>query len=185
MPSVNGLPSVTQILGVVGLSGDFSHVPADMMEIARHRGSAVHAAIEAHHYGYEHDLEPQWKPWFDAYLRFSEETKDQPIVSEALVIHDAWGYCGHVDRVSWLTVKDFAGHRTVLDFKSGAADGVAYQLAGYAEAYNAMHPTERVDRAAAVALRKNGTYRLVPVDLRTATPVWYAAVTVFRARGGK
>lgn len=186
------LPSVTTILRVVGLSGNFSQIPPDILNAARDRGSAVHAAIEAHHYGYDFDLDPEYKPWFDAYLRFVEETGHVPIVSENEVVHEAWGYCGHPDRIGWLTLKDFTGHRTVLDFKSGGSEGVEWQLAAYAAAWNAQHPTEPIDRAVAVALRKNGTYRLLPardgrvgVDLRQATPVFYAAVTVFRARGGK
>lgn len=190
-------PSVTTILKAVGLTPDFSMIPADVLSRAQARGTDVHAAIEGHHYGYTTDLNPEYKPWYDAYLRFVEETEHVPIVSENEVVNEAWGYCGHPDRIGWLTLADFAGHRTVIDFKSGAAGGVEYQLAGYAAAWNAQHPKEPIDRAVAVALKKNGTYRLLPerrgvngttqigVDLKAATAVWQAAVVVFKARGGK
>ena len=180
---------MTQILRVVGLSGDFSRIPPDVLSAAWDRGSAVHEAIAAHHYEYDFDLAPEWKPWVDAYLRFAEESKHVPTVSEGYVRHDAWGYCGRLDRIGWVTLEGFTGHRTVLDFKSGGAEAVDLQLAGYAAAWNAMHVKEPIDRSAAVALRKDGTYRFIPFDLRAAIPEWYATVTVYRrlmrARGGK
>lgn len=191
------LPSVTTILKVVGLAPDFSMIPEDTLNAARDRGTAVHAAIEGHHYGYETALAPEHKPWFDAYLRFVEQTAHVPIVSENEVVNEAWGYCGHPDRIGWLTLEGFTGHRTVIDFKSGASAGVEWQLAAYAAAWNAQHPQQPIDRAVAVALKKNGTYRLLPehrgqdgkmqigVDLKAATTVWQAAVVVFHARGGK
>ena len=178
----NGLPSVTAILQAVGLGPDLTRVPPDILEATRDRGTQVHAGIEALHYGYDYEIDPEYKPWLDAYLRFVEETQHVPIISEGYVRNDAWGYEGHPDRIGWLTLKGFVGHRTVIDFKSGAAEGVDLQLAGYAAAYNAMNPKAQIDRAGAVALRKDGTYRFIPVDLRAATPIWYAAVTVYRER---
>jgi hypothetical protein len=173
------LPRVTAILDAVGLGPDLTSVSADVLTMALARGTAVHAAIEAHAYGYldEADITPIIAPYFSAYLKFLADSGHEPIASEIEVIHPAWRYQGHPDRVGWLN-----GRRVIIDFKSGGAAGAEYQLAAYVEAWNAMRPTEPVTSGLILQLKKDGTYRLTEIELARATQVWLAAVVVYQAR---
>jgi hypothetical protein len=175
------LPRVTHILDACGLGPDFSRIPAAVLEAARARGSAVHAAIEAHAYGYEQEPLPSDAAIrFDAYLKFLAESGHEAICSEREVIHPTWRYVGHLDRVGWLI-----GKRCILDWKNTDSVDVraaALQLAGYRMAWNAAHPTEPVDLTGVVQFRSDGTYRFHDINAREAEPVFLAAVTVYHAR---
>jgi hypothetical protein len=174
------LPRVTDILADVGLGPDLSRVPAGVLEAARGRGTAVHALIEAHHYGYLEDaaITPEAAPYFSGYLKFLAESGHEPLRSEFEVVHPAWAYRGHPDRVGWLN-----GRRIIPDWK--CTDSVdlppaRLQLTGYRLAWNAMHPTEPVDLLAVVQLRPDGTYAFH--DLAPQDDLFLAAVLVYRAR---
>lgn len=172
------LPRVTAILQSVGLGPDLSRIPEDVLETARDRGTAVHAAIEAITYGY-HDAEsvpPAIAPYLDAYQKFVAESGFEAKYAEIEVTHPTWRYRGHPDLVGFLL-----GRRVILDAKTGGAEGVEYQLAGYRMAWNAERPTEPVDAIASLLLRRNGTYRLVEHSAAEAEPVFLAAATVFYA----
>ena len=173
-------PRVTRVLEAVGLGPDLSMVPADVLTAAQKRGTAVHEAIEALAYGYFEDCDAAITPYLDAYKKFMAESGHTAIASEIEVAHPEWKYIGHPDRVGWMLK-----HRIVIDFKTGETDGVAYQLAAYAEAWNAQHPTEKVSSAAVVELRDTGAYRFTEIDLPAARPVWFAALTVYRAQPGR
>jgi hypothetical protein len=175
------LPSVTAILQAVGLGGDFSRVPAAALEVARARGSAVHAAIEGHHYGYGTDLEDRWKPYLAGYERFLLETGHKPTLSEFAVESARWRYCGHPDRVG-MTL----GHRCLYDWKTSdilELKPVSYQLAAYEQAWNEQHPTQPIHACYAVQLKRDGTYRLHPINTKAVLHVFQAATIVIHARG--
>ena len=176
------LPRVTQILQAVGLGPDYSMVPAATLERARARGTAVHALIEADHYGYldEADISEDAAPYVAAYRRFLKESGHEPTLSEFRVVHPEWHYCGHPDRVGWL-----CGRRALLDWKcmdTVALEASAYQLAGYELAWRAMHPAEQLDIVAVVQLKSDGSYRLHEIEVEKVAHVFLAAVTVYRAR---
>lgn len=169
------LPRVTDILAELGLY-DFSMVPPAVLEAKREIGSAVHSFIEAATYGYldERELTPETVPYFAAYKKFCRESGYLAERAEFEVVHDVWRYRGHPDSVGLLKAV-----RIVPDFKTGAGGPVKYQLAAYVLAYNHQHPEAPVQGAAAVLLRKDGTYRYNEVDLTEATPKWLAIVTTF------
>lgn len=176
------LPRVTEILQAVGLGPDFSTVPPEVLAAAQKRGTAVHEAIEALAYDYldEAALDPDIAPYLAAYRSFVAQSGHEAIATEIEVVHPTWGYRGHPDRIGWLL-----GKRVILDFKTGELGPVAYQLVAYVDAWNAQHPKEPVTVAGAVELRRDATYRLHETDLAAARPVWYAAVTVYRAQEGR
>jgi hypothetical protein len=173
------LPRVTDILRDTGLGPDLSRIPADVLESARDRGQLVHAAIEALVYGYldEAEVAPIAAPYLDAYRKFVVESGYEAKYAEVEVVHSSWGYRGHPDGVGFLM-----GRRILIDFKSGGAEGVEYQLAAYRAAFNAQHPTEPVEAVAALMLRRDSSYRFIEHAWADAEPVWLAAVTVFKAR---
>lgn len=173
------LPRVTEILTAVGLGGDFSHVSPEVLAAAQKRGTAVHDAIEALSYGYldEAALDPEIAPYLAAYRTFMAESGHEAIATEIEVVNPTWGYVGHADRVGWLL-----GKRVLLDFKTGELGPVAYQLAAYADAWDAQHPSEPIAAAGAVQLRADATFRFHEIELSAALTVWQAAVIVFRAQ---
>ncbi len=179
------LPRVTAILHAVGLAPDFSRVDPAVLEAARARGVAVHAAIEAHQYGYlDQPIDLETAGYFYAYLKFLSDSGHEPIVSELEVIHPMWGYVGHPDRVGWLS-----GRRVLLDWKTGEAvdlDAAGRQLAGYRLAYHAMHPETPIDAVAVVQLREDGTYRYHEITrLPHHEQVFLAALVVYQAQQRK
>lgn len=188
MRRTSTLPSVTQILSTVGLGQDLSRIDADVLEAARERGSAVHAAIEADHYGYAYELDPELKPYLDAYHLFVEQTGHEPIVSEYELVDREWRVVGHPDREGWHQRTT----RALYDFKSGGAQGAEYQLAAYRFIRNRLRPKEPIATTFTVQLRRDGSYRLHEIDTRkpmahgfSPEQVWQAAVINFYARGGK
>ena len=177
-------PRVTEILAAVGLGPDFSTVPPDVLEAARVRGRAVHNAIEAIVYDFldESALAPDVLTRLDSYRRFVKESGYETVHTEIEVEHPVWRYRGHPDTIGWLLNK-----RTLLDWKNTDAVQLApasYQLAAYRAAWNAQHPTEPVEALGVVQLKSDGTYRFHEVSAAEAEPVWFAAVTVYRAQKG-
>lgn len=178
--TVATLPRVTAVLEALGLGPDLSMVPPAVLELARQRGTAVHRAIEAITYGYLDGVDPAIAGYLDAYRRFVAESGYQPQYAEVEVRHDVWRYVGHPDSIGFLGV-----HRVLLDFKTGDATGVEYQLAAYVMAWNHERPHERITAAGVVELRADGSYRYREVELDAALQVWQAAVIVYHAREGR
>lgn len=172
-------PRVTEILRATGLSPDFSRIDPVTLETARQRGTALHALLEAEHYGFldDADVTPELAPRLDAYRKFVAESGHEAIATEFEVRHKAWRFVGHPDRLGWVNQ-----HRCIIDFKSGVTEGAEYQIALYVLAYNDEHPTERVSMGAILELRDNATYRFTEVDLLAATTVATAALVVYHAR---
>jgi hypothetical protein len=173
---------VTEILDRARLRPDFSRVDPSVLAHASMRGKAVHRAIELHEANDldETSLHPEVRPYFDAYLRFREETEHEPIASEIPLVHPVWGYVGHPDRVGWLR----GGRRVCLDWKAVASldvDYVNFQVrGGYRLAWNALHPTEPIDECFAVQFLPDGKYNLQPLVRADAEQVFLAALIVAR-----
>ena len=176
-------PRVTQILKDVGLGADFSHIPLARLEYARMRGEALHLAIRYHHEGTldEASLHPDVKPGLEAYLRFLADTKHEPIASEIELIHPAWLYVGHPDRVGMMN----GGQRALLDWKFTDSFNfwpTAYQLAGYRLLWNATHPKEPVTQTFAVQFHPlSGKYHLRRIEAEKYEQTFLAALVVWRA----
>jgi hypothetical protein len=177
---MNGpLPRVTEILEAVGLSPDFTGIPAAVLDASRLRGSLAHEAIQAAVYGYldESALAEDVVPRLEAYTKFVKESGYQTLHTEIEVVNAAWRYRGHPDTVGWLLKC-----RTLLDWKNTDSVQIApasRQLCGYRAAWNAQHPKEPVEALAVVQLKSDGTYRFHEVSAAEWEPKWYAAVTVY------
>lgn len=176
------LPRVTEILEAVGLGPDFSGVPPEILEAARVRGTAVHAAIEGIVYNFldESALAADVLPRLDAYRRFIKESGYETTHTEIEVVNVAWRYRGHPDSIGW-----WRGKRVMLDWKnmdSLELAPAAYQLAGYRAAWNMQHPTEPVNALGVVQLKSDGTYSFHEVVAAEAEHVFLAAVMVYNAR---
>lgn len=124
------LPSVTQVLAANGLGGDFSHVSPAVLEHARQRGTAVHAAA---HYLDEGDLDeatvdPEIRPYLEAWQAFKVARRVELLALEQRVACPLYRFAGTIDRVA--RVPGIRGE-VLIDLKTNTPHGAAYQLAGY------------------------------------------------------
>jgi hypothetical protein len=176
---------VTEIIGGAGLGPDFSMVKSEVLEWARARGTALHAAIHYFHKGTldEATIHEEWLGLFHAYLRFLAESGHEPVHSEIEVEHPTWKYVGHPDRIG--RIGGFPG-LAIIDWKATSAfdpDYVRLQTAGYRLAWNAMHPEAQVHKCFGLHLRKDATYRFHDVTPDQATEqLFLAALLVYRER---
>lgn len=155
-------PSVTRVLKLLDLYGPID--PADLA-FAAARGSAVHeaTALDDRDDLDDDSLDPQIRPYIDAWRRFKAEANYSPWAIELPVVHGRFEYAGTLDRVA-----SIQGKFAVLDIKSGLIPITAGpQLAAYKEAYDWLvsaalvpRPPEMPKRRYVVQLRADGTYRL-------------------------
>lgn len=177
------LPRVSEILQAAGIGFDPTGIPPARLEYAQLRGTALHLAIRYHHEGVldEATLHPDVRPGFEGYLRFLEDTKHEPLLSELELVHPTYGFMGHPDRVGWLNRK-----RVLLDWKytdSFQFWPVAFQLAGYRILWNANHPEQPVSGTFAVQLSPStGKYQLRIVEAEKYEQDFLAALVVWRAQ---
>lgn len=166
--TLNGrlVPSVTQINKAMGLSADFSQVRHDVLERKRAIGQAAHAAS---HYFDEGDLvirsvAPEVQPYLDAWRRFRDERRFQPILLETIVASTTHHYIGRFDRLGVVDGGQDQWIRVLADIKIGDPDdaGAQWQTAGYEvalrECCQSLAPYSILRWS--VQLRPDGTYRL-------------------------
>lgn len=152
------VPGVTSLLA--GLT-DFSFVSDEDMAAACYRGTAAHLCCELHDLGTlnEAALDPAWRPYLDAWIKFKEERSFAVVLNEHRVFHPVLKYAGTLDRFGMLEGKPF-----VLDIKTSASLSpvIGIQLAAYSEAlmsgpdWNGPKKLGRV----AVQLKPDGTFKV-------------------------
>lgn len=140
---------------------DFSFVSDEDMEAACYRGTAVHLACELYDLGTldESTLDPAWRPYLDAWVKFKAERGFEVQLTEQKVFHPLLKYAGKLDRYGLLAVKP-----TLLDIKTSAALSpvIGMQLSAYQEALVAgpdWTGPRKMGRIA-VQLKPDGTYRV-------------------------
>lgn len=172
------LARVTTILREVGLAPDFSAIPPAVLEKARQRGTAVHAACQYHDEGDldEASLDPQVAGYVTGYRRFLADSGCNVISIEEPVIHYELGYRGTLDRVAWMT-----GERAVIDIKATAtlSPTTAIQTAAYLLAYN-VTTSAPATRRYGLHLKAAGVYSLTEYSSPLDQQVWLAAVNLYR-----
>jgi hypothetical protein len=189
MPSVNGVPSVTEILQGVGLTRDYSFLPAGRRDQLSQTGKWLGQAIQWYHEGTldTNSLSSAIRPGFDAYLEFLEDEGWEWLGSEVELFHP-WGFCGHLDLFG---IAPDVGVE-VLDIKfTDAPDmrGASLQLAGYGILYDHNAPSMRSGRHYPLAphvrrrilqLTRDGHYKTHDVTDAHWTSVFSAAVVVYK-----
>ena len=106
---------------------------------------------------------------YDLFLRISGYV---PLAWEAVVYHPEYDYAGRVDAVGWLGTK-----RIMVDRKTERSlhRAVWLQLAAYREAWNRVHPNEKIDQTFALVLRDNMSFDLKPNPLEPADFPFFVA----------
>jgi hypothetical protein len=170
----NGAP-VPNVTRIIGHLTDYSHIPADRLEIARQEGVAVHRMAELHFHndldlaGLYSDPGRVWlAPHYEALMRFIDETGFECWAAEKRMYHLGLGYAGTPDLIGLAkkltTIKGPALFDIKRSFFGGPAIGL--QLVGYRRTWNDVEAKKdksiRIPdgNRLALQLRKDGTYRI-------------------------
>lgn len=183
MPSVNGLPSVTEILEAVGL-GYTMYIPKERRDYYLKRGRALHAAIEMDATGDldEASIHPDIAGRFQAYRKFVKHTAHVVVHSELELIHSRWSFVGHLDRVG----RQRGSRLAIIDWKSSVdPEAVALQLAGYALLWRDKFPDEKIDDHIALQLKEDGDFVAHTIDTRPYEQTFLASLLVVRAKAAR
>lgn len=162
------VPSVTQIISAAGLYGNTSFYT----EESRLRGSYVHQIIEYHLSGEldESTIDESLRPYFDAWLRFVEESKYESEECEKRLAHNYLRYAGTIDHVGHLN-----GLFSIIDVKTGQSihPATAIQTAGYSGLLNTYAARF------ALLLKDDGTYKLQSYKSSEDKDVFLAALNLY------
>lgn len=136
------LPSVTTVIKDNRLGDDFGPVAADVLEHARQRGTAVHAAL---HYSDEGTLDDSTVDsivggYLDAWRRFLVERGVQVLQMEQRYACQVYRFAGTLDRI---VTADHGRRRVLVDLKTGSVGGADLQTAAYAYLAGVDAATER------------------------------------------
>lgn len=173
------IPSVSAILKAAGLSPQYADVEPAVLEKARNRGIAVHAACEA----LDKDESPppltdELKPYVNAYVQFRYDAGFTVIETEQALYHPQLLYAGTPDVVGTLNkVRALVDRKATYEINHTA---VSVQAAAYRGAWNAQRPDQSVTNIYALHLRRDGTYRLHRYDADEAWQIFMAALAIFR-----
>ena len=169
------IPSVTQILKAVGLS-DYSHVPADKLQLAAERGTVVHEIIELYEKGTldESTIDPALRGYFESYLRAKDAgllPPERPSAIEKMVYSAKYKYAGTLDQMyrdNWIndlkTGKPQPEHELQLTAYWGTMPN-AY----YFEPY----------KLTGTYLHEDGSIADV-IEYRCSPSMWLSALAVYR-----
>lgn len=177
------LIGVSEAIQAAGLK-DFSRVEPAVLERARQRGTAVHAAC---HYLDDGDLNwatvsPEIEPYVRAWARFKADTGliINEIEHPRYYYHMTFGFAGTPDRIVTL-----GGNNGTLDIKTYKPDDVAgIQLSAYS--FLAFGPQCASDTAKrwGLELKEDGKYGLREYTDRGDEAVFMACLTIAKFKRG-
>lgn len=166
------LESVTEVLKDVGLTNHHG------TEFDLQRGSVVHEICRLRLAGTldETSVDPYLGGYLGAFEDFlsSHNLDIDEWVSEVPSYHPTYLYGGTPD-----VVGVFNGRRCLIDIKSGCiGTSTAFQTAAYAS----LPSVGPIDDRFGLQLKADGKYNLVPYRDRSDFDVWWAALTIYRAK---
>jgi hypothetical protein len=169
------LPSITQVLGAVGITHDDFYD-----EASRVRGTAVHRACW---FLTENDLDwktvsPGIEPYVRAYERFLKESGFKAIWCEKAMAHPHLQFAGTPDLYGTWDGKD---KPIVLDIKTGEP-GAGAKAQTAAQAILCRDNGFPVTGRGALRLTKEGTYKVIPYDDPEDEAAFMCALTVVHYR---
>lgn len=147
-----GYPSVTEILKPYIDDEWFLPEHAE-------RGTAVHAACEAHIKGlYVIPLRIDWQPYFDSFRRWFDAVVDRVVLSEERLVDHRRGYCGKPDAA--LVLKG-DNETSLWDWKTSQAHQTWWPLQGAGYRNLLQENGIQVSRGGSVRLKKDGSGCLI------------------------
>lgn len=187
------VPSVTQILGAVGVAADFEAIGAmrsglaDQIEERRNLGAAVHQ--DAHAYDDDdldrHTVDARVEPYLQAWITFRANHGVRPLARERVVFDPVHFYCGTLDGV-FLTPE---GRTVLIDIKIGDPKDAAadLQTSAYEAAWRLEHHDEPIHERWAVQLLpgRSVPYNITPYTDWRDFAKFKACVTVFHEQAAR
>lgn len=142
----------------------------EVKDRAANRGTEVHEAAEKLLAGQPVQVSDEIAGHVEAYARFLDAFKVEPVYVEFSCISYKWGYAGTADLCAWVQLPDHGRALLLMDLKtsrSGIFGETALQLAAYRHADvwavdGTEIPPEEVQYCAGIHVRADG-YDLVPV----------------------
>jgi hypothetical protein len=127
----------------------------DVLHDAQVKGRTVHSWIENSLSDAPASIDPEYEPYYRAFLRFRAEHDISPIMLEKTVVNEDFGYAGQFDFYGLVD-----GEPCLLDFKTSKSlhESYGYQLAAYREVLE--RSGFPVHRTAILHLRPSGRYTL-------------------------
>lgn len=173
------VPSVTKVLAA---AMNFGGVPADVLELARQRGNAVHKAVEldiADNLD-EATVDERVMPYVIAWRAFRRDSGFTIIEPELRVASARYGFAGTLDLAGTFPK---SRHRVaIVDTKTAVSMPVIVgpQTAGYEIGYRETRGhVGGIDRFA-LQLAKDASYKLVPLTRANDGAVFLSALTLWR-----
>jgi len=134
--------------------------PYEVSDKAKSRGTTVHSIVEAYkHTGGEIEVAEEFKGYQDAFSKFISDTSSNIIEQEKSVFSETHKYAGTLD-----LLVEINGANMIIDVKTGKDiyREAMIQASAYKQAINEMGT--KVDRAAILLLREDGTYKFEEAD---------------------
>lgn len=155
---VNGkeLPSVTTITGILS-SIEYKDIDKAILERAAKKGSAVHKAIEDYTNWNDYELEIEYEPFMQQFLKALEKEKFELIRAEFKLTDGE--ICGTIDNMSQLGDK-----RIIIDYKTTSTIHkklLEAQFGGYKRLCEANHIN--IDEWYGLFLTKKG-YKFLKIE---------------------
>ena len=157
----------------------YKDAPIWQLEAAADRGTKVHAATEALDKAGQAEIQDEYLPYLQAYVRFRQEHDVQWDLIEHADYHPELRYAGTIDRYGLVD-----GIRTLLDIKTTYT--VYKPLCGASlNLYRLILEAreKQVERLMILHLKKDGTYRTVWIDIDDSVPM--ALITLHNALKNK
>ena len=153
----------------------YKDAPLWQLEAAADRGTKVHAATEALDKTGRAEIQDEYLPCLQAYVKFRQEHDVQWELIEYADYHPELRYAGTIDRYGLVD-----GIRTLLDIKT--THTVYKPLCGASlNLYRLILEAreKQVERLMILHLKKDGTYRPVWIDIDDSVPM--ALITLHNA----
>lgn len=149
------IPSVTTVMNPL-MQDKYSGISQSVLDKAADRGTAIHNSIENFLKYDIDDIEPEYRGYFDAFLRFWEDYQPELVRSEVRMYHKLFLYAGTADLLCFID-----GRLVLIDYKSTAEIyemTCRIQLEAYWQALASFGIVP--DEKWILHLRKDGSYRI-------------------------
>lgn len=155
--TLNGItiPSVTTIMNPLSAQL-YQNIDETVLSNAAKRGTEVHQAIDNYtEFGVE-DVPPEYKGYFNAWLKWKNDFVPEIIANECKMYHKYLKYAGTADAVCYID-----GKLILVDYKTSAS--INHMLTGVQlEAYSRGYESHGIkfDEKAILHLRRDGSYTM-------------------------
>lgn len=176
--TLNGIviPSVSQVIAPLS-NAKYSGISVRTLARAADKGTSVHNSIENWiKFGIE-DIPPEHIGYFDAFRKWWDRYKPEPVGSEVRICHQLMQYGGTADFVGYiedeLTLIDYKSTYTISDMTCGV------QLESYSQALKSMGVF--LQRKKILHLKKDGRFEIreYPMNDTARWRVFGALKTVY------